>query len=322
MTDFSKLLSLASLLASERGATVQEILDIEEYGYTSRSSIYADFNNITKHFGMLVEAGEEKRGPSGREVVQHISKYDWSRFRSSFIQKILTDDDRLLLSFMLESIGSLSPLISLSKDTLLPRLKNLVGEMSINPSSREGYFALTDAKNLLLLLETQAKEGFLYISYNGTKRKLWPLKCFMFCGGIYCYVMQDDGLVYTVSVQRIEGITKPLSKKTEKRPETSFDVEEALCDPFGIVRDEKEFTAVVRLSEWQGLYEKEKAWPESVKIEKEGDHYLFTVRTIGSYWLKKWVLSLGSEAELLEPDFLRSEIRKDLEEMNSLYKSD
>ena len=320
MTDFSKLLSLASRLASERGATVQEILDVEEYGYTSRSSIYADFNNITKHFGMLVEATDEKRGLTGREVVQRISKNDWTRFRSSFIQKILTDEDRLMLSFMLESIGSLSPLLSISKDTLIPRLKNIVGDMSIKPSSIEGYFALSDANNLLLLLEAQSRKGFLYINYNGTKRKLWPLKCFVFCGGIYCYVMQDDGLVYTISVPRIDHITKPLSKSSERRPETDFDVDKALSDPFGIVRSSDEFTAVVKLDEWQGLYELEKAWPDSVKIEKKGDYYLFTVRTTGKYWLKRWVLSLGNTAELLEPESLRQEIRAELNELIIRYK--
>ena len=59
MKDFSELLSIAFLLASERGATVQEIA--ERFGYSSRSSIYSDFGNIYKHFGMVVEATEERR---------------------------------------------------------------------------------------------------------------------------------------------------------------------------------------------------------------------------------------------------------------------
>lgn len=271
---------------------------------------------------MLIEAIEEKRGPTGREVVQRISKHDWTRFRSTFIQKILSDDDRLMLSFMLESIGSLSTLLSISKDTLIPRLKNLVGDMSINPSLGEWYFALSDAKNLMLFLEAQAKEGFLYIDYNGTRRKLWPLKCFVFSGGIYCYVMQDDGLVYTISVPRIKRVTKPLLKTVEKRPEADFDIDKALSNPFGIVRDKEEFTAIVKLDKWQGLYEKEKAWPDTVKIEQEGDHYLFIVRTTGKYWLERWVMSLGSSAELLEPKDIRDEIRNELEKMISCYRKD
>ena len=319
MTDFSKLFSIAARLASEPGATVQELLDADEYGYTSRSSIYADFGNIYKHFGMLVEATAEKRGESGREVVQRISRSDWARFRSKFIQKVFTDDDRLMLSFMFESIGSLSPLVSISKDSLIPRLKSIVGDISTDVSSPEGYFALSDARNLLSLLHAQSESTFLYIDYNGTRRKLWPLKCFVFSGGIYCYVMQDDGFVYTISVPRIERITKSLAKASGKRPGTDFDINKALSDPFGIVRDKEEFTAVVKLSDWQGLYEKEKAWPDSVRIESEGDHCLFIVRTSGSYWLKRWVLSLGYDAELLEPESLRNEIRHDLEAMLKLY---
>lgn len=317
--DFSKLFSLSVRLASEHGATVQELLEIDEYGYTSRSSIYADFSNINKHFGILVESTREKRGASGREIVQRINYSDWMDFRSKFIQKVFTEDDRLLLSFMFESLGSLSPLVSISKDSLIPRLKSIVGDISTDVSSPDGYFALPDARNLLSLLSAQSKSTSLYIDYNGTRRKLWPLKCFVFSGGIYCYVMQDDGFVYTISVPRIERITKSLARSSEKRPNTDFDINKALSDPFGIVRDKEEFTAVVKLSDWQGLYEKEKVWPDSVKIEAEGDHYLFTVRTSGSYWLKRWVLSLGYDAELIEPEFLRNEIKRDLEAMMKHY---
>lgn len=320
MKDFSELLSITFLLASERGATVQEIA--ERFGYSSRSSIYSDFGNIYKHFGMVVEATEERRGPTGREVVQRISKDDWAQFRSSLIGKMLTDDDRLMLSFMMESIGSLSPLVSVSKDTLIPRLRNLVGDMMIKPSGSKGYFALSDAKNLLALLKAQTDKSYLYIDYNSERTKLWPLKCFVFSGGIYCYVLRDDGVVYNISVPRIERITIPLAKSSEKRPDTDFDIDKALADPFGIIREKKEFTAVVRIDKWQGLYELEKSWPDSVKIEDAGDYYIFTVRTSGKYWLKRWVLSLGEKAELLEPEFIRDEIRTEIEEMLSFYQRD
>ena len=54
MTDFVQLLNLASRLASDKGATVQEILASKEFDYSSRSSIYNDFTNISKYFGMNV----------------------------------------------------------------------------------------------------------------------------------------------------------------------------------------------------------------------------------------------------------------------------
>ena len=142
----------------------------------------------------------------GREVYHHIDADEWNRFRSHFIQKILSDDDRRLLSFMLESMGSVSPLIAASDKGFLSRLKELVGNITINPVSSKGYFALPDVKNLLFLLKAQEEEGFLYITYKGEKRKLYPLKCFISAGGVYCYVMMENGFVYKISVPRIEEL--------------------------------------------------------------------------------------------------------------------
>ena len=124
-----------------------------------------------------------------------------------------------------------------------------------------------------------------------------------------------------MSIPRIErvGPGQLLNTRNIPYPEPSIDVEKALADPFGIVRGETEFDAVVRLSDTQAFYEKEKLWPDSVSIERKGDHWLFKVHTCGAYWLKRWVMSLGPEAELLEPGWLRDEIRSDMETMSVLY---
>ena len=308
MTSFIKLLNLASLLSSDNGATVQELLKDKRFGYSSRSSIYGDFQNIFTYFGMNVIATNEKRGKSGRETVQRIDYEDWKNFRSRFIQKVLSADDRLLLGFMLESTASLSPLVSASDRSFFSNLKNLVGEITIDPPKAKGYFSLDNVKNLLMLLHAQQEESLLIIEYNGTNRKLYPLKCFVNLGGVYCLVMQEDGLTYTISVPRIIRITKPLSKSDKPRPEPQIDINSILNDPFGIVSDSEKFTAVVKLSEYQGAYERERDWPDSVKIEKIDDGYLFSVRTSGRYMLERWVLSLGTEAELIEPEEIREEL--------------
>ena len=161
---------------------------------------------------------------------------------------------------------------------------------------------------------------FLYITYNGSKKELFVVKCFIFSGGTYCYVMNRDGNACMISVQRIERVEKSLLRKNNPYPKPNIDIEKALSDPFGIVRGEEEFDAVVKLSDWQGYYEKEKLWPDIVRIEREDDYWLFKVRTCGAYWLKRWVMSLGKEAELLEPEWLRDEIREEIESMDIIYR--
>ena len=320
MTDFLHLLDLASCLASGQGATVNEIIRKYEDVYTSRSSVYADFQNLGKHFDLLVSESDERRGVSNREVVHRIDSGSWDRFRRRFIQNVLSDDDRLLLSFMLESLGNLSPLVGAAGDDFISRLQSLIGAMTVKPIGSGSYFAMKNADNLLKLLQAQDKKRSLYIKYNGEKRLVWPLKCFMFSGGVYCFVMNKDGSrCYTISVPRIESMLKPLQVPDKKRPEPEIDIEPIFSDPFGIVREEEPFTAVVRIDWDQGCYEKEKAWPDSVSIVEDGDGWLFTVRTHGRYWLKRWVLSLGTAAEVIEPASLRAEIAGDVKAMAALY---
>ena len=220
---------------------------------------------------------------------------------------------------MLEGIGSTSPLVNVSTDDIIPKLSSILGDMTVKPSMYGGYFNLETTKVLDILLEAQEKKDLLYITYNGSKKELFVIKCFIFSGGTYCYVMNRDGNAYMISVQRIEKVEKSLLRKNNPYPKPNIDIEKALSDPFGIVRGEEEFDAVVKLSDWQGYYEKEKLWPDTVKIEREDDYWLFKVRTCGAYWLKRWVMSLGKEAELLEPEWLRDGIREEIARMDIIY---
>jgi predicted DNA-binding transcriptional regulator YafY len=43
------------------------------------------------------------------------------------------------------------------------------------------------------------------------------------------------------------------------------------------------------------------------------------METSGSYDIKRWILSFGSDAELLEPVVLRVQIKQELEEATKAY---
>ena len=319
MPNFNKLIVLASKLASDEGVTIQEILRDNDMGYNSRSCIYQDFYNLENSFGLTPYKTEKNRGKSGREAIYRIDKEEWNEFKSEFLTRTFSDKERRRLSFMLESIGSLSPLVNVSKDDIIPKLNSIIGDISIDSAKYGGYFNLETTNILDTLLEAQETKELLYITYYGERKQLFVIKCFVFSGGTYCYVMNQEGKSYMLSVQRIERVERQLKKKNNPYPKPDVDIEKALSDPFGIVREAEEFDVVVKLSDGQGYYEKEKLWPDSVKIEREGDHWLFKVRTCGIYWLKRWVMSLGNEAELLEPEWLRTNIRSEIENMAVIY---
>ena len=319
MPNFNKLIVLASKLASDEGVTIQEILRDNDMGYNSRSCIYQDFYNLGNSFGLTPYKTEKNRGKSGREAIYRIDTEEWNRFKSEFLTRTFSDKERRRLSFMLESIGSLSPLVTVSTDDIIPKLNSIIGDISIDSAKYGGYFNLETTNILDTLLEAQETKELLYITYYGERKQLFVIKCFVFSGGTYCYVMNQEGKSYMLSVQRIEKVEQQLIKKNTSYPKPDVDIEKALSDPFGIVREAEEFDVVVKLSDGQGYYEKEKIWPDSVKIEREGDHWLFKVRTCGIYWLKRWVMSLGNEAELLEPEWLRTKIRSEIENMAVIY---
>ena len=319
MPNFNKLIVLASKLASDEGVTIQEILRDNDMGYNSRSCIYQDFYNLENSFGLTPYKTEKNRGKSGREAIYRIDKEEWNEFKSEFLTRTFSDKERRRLSFMLESIGSLSPLVTVSTDDIIPKLNSIIGDISIDSAKYGGYFNLETTNILDTLLEAQETKELLYITYYGERKQLFVIKCFVFSGGTYCYVMNQEGKSYMLSVQRIERVERQLKKKNNPYPKPDVDIEKALSDPFGIVREAEEFDVVVKLSDGQGYYEKEKLWPDSVKIEREGDHWLFKVRTCGIYWLKRWVMSLGNEAELLEPEWLRTNIRSEIENMAVIY---
>ena len=319
MPNFDKLIVLASKLASDEGVTIQEILRDNDMGYNSRSCIYQDFYNLGNSFGLTPYKTEKNRGKSGREAIYRIDTEEWNRFKSEFLTRTFSDKERRRLSFMLESIGSLSPLVTVSTEDIIPKLNSIIGDISIDSAKYGGYFNLETTEILDILLKAQETKEPLFITYSGEKKELFVLKCFVFSGGTYCYVMNQEGKSYMLSVQRIERVERQLIKKNVPYPKPDVDIDKALSDPFGIVRDAEEFDAVVKLSDGQGYYEEEKLWPSSVKIERKDDHWLFKVRTCGVYWLKRWVMSLGKEAEVLEPEWLRAEMRAEAEIMAAIY---
>jgi len=81
---------------------------------------------------------------------------------------------------------------------------------------------------------------------------------------------------------------------------------------FKVTRDEV-YTVKVRISPGWARWVGEKIWHESQKAKKNGDGSLeLSFRVAGLDEIKRWVLSFGPEAVVLEPEKLKEMVRKDL----------
>ena len=70
----------------------------------------------------------------------------------------------------------------------------------------------------------------------------------------------------------------------------------------------------------QVRYIKERTWSKSQEIiDQEDGSIILSMETSGWWDVKRWVLSYGSEAKVLEPENLKKEIRDELETARELY---
>ena len=152
---------------------------------------------------------------------------------------------------------------------------------------------------------------------SGKKRDydLDPLKFFENNGGLYvfAYITGYDE-IRTLAVERIERLE--VTDIPFDYPE-DFDPEKLLSSAFGIIFD-KPIQVKIRFSKEVAPYIRERTWAPNQRItENEADGSLILeMETCGWLDVKKWVLSYGMQAEVLEPKEMREEIVEELK--NSL----
>lgn len=142
-----------------------------------------------------------------------------------------------------------------------------------------------------------------------------PLHFFENDGGLYLIaVITKYGDLRTFAVERF---TKVDMIDTDFVYPANFDPERYLSSAFSLFFGEPE-TFKIRFPKEQFRYIDERIWAVGQTIVKRKDgSVLLTMTTSGGYDIKKWVLSFGGEAELLEPQWLRDEI---IEEMKRSLK--
>ena len=87
-----------------------------------------------------------------------------------------------------------------------------------------------------------------------------------------------------------------------------FDPDARLEEAFSIIYDEP-IEVEIRFSAAVAKYVRERSWTKVQKMTDLTDgSMLFEMNTSGWYDVKKWVLSFGTEAELLRPVEMRAEL--------------
>ena len=179
-----------------------------------------------------------------------------------------------------------------------------------------GHKPYEDAREILENLHDAILERRVcWVSYRspGAEARQYniePLRLLPHRGGLYVISRMPyyDQLI-TQAVDRFEAVDVT---EEEFEPPDHLSVDERLSNAFGISSEEP-MDVVVRFTEEQAPYIRERIWHPSQALEELDDGRVeLRLRAGGFYEIKSWVLSFGAAAEVLEPEELRAAVREEM----------
>jgi predicted DNA-binding transcriptional regulator YafY len=147
--------------------------------------------------------------------------------------------------------------------------------------------------------------------------RIAPLQLFEHHGGLYLFSqIVKFGDIRMQAVERIKSIE--MEYETFERPD-DFNAEERLCSAFGLDYDDP-IEAKIWISGDQARYVKERRWAkEQTFTDQEDGSTILEMKTSGWQEIKSWILSMGSDAMLIEPENLRLNLASEISKMATLY---
>ena len=110
-----------------------------------------------------------------------------------------------------------------------------------------------------------------------------------------------------------------LNKKFVKDPDFSYN--EFIKDIFGIIKSDQPEKVVIRFRNLEARLVKERTWHRSQVItECENGDIIITLELAGLEEVKRWVLSAGKDARIIEPEWFKEKITREISQMLENYK--
>lgn len=169
---------------------------------------------------------------------------------------------------------------------------------------------LEDVIEAMLNRQTCVIRYFSFQKGKETQFKIDPLSIFEYSGGLYLFVRATTfGDIRMLALERIQAVS--ILSDIFEEPE-DFDPEAILKEPFGLTCDDP-VLARIRVSAGQAKYILERPYYRERILKEEADGTItLELNTSGRRDITSWVLSMGDEGELLEPQDLREELAKTL----------
>lgn len=231
-----------------------------------------------------------------------------------------------------------SPLEETLRESFRRLSSTLVGEVSFQWSDLDEVFTARDAgvvpadvalfeKVARAILET-CELKFDYRKIDGEEwepRRLQPYHLTEFDGGWYVIGYDPDRKARrTFALQRIRK-ARPV-KVRFLRP-ADFSLKDHLGGSFGVWHSPtdggKRQRIRLRFTGWAARLVSERRWHPSQQIEwkgKQADELVMTLDLSSFEEIRRWILSWGTQVEVLSPPELRADLKKEAEGLAALYR--
>lgn len=321
MQQLVKLLKAINLISRSMGATKKELAEVLE---VSGRQVYRIISNLEDLGVPLYDEedplGREKRWKLEEGYVKKLPNISIPDVQLSIAEIIslylLRGDEKIYQGTYIEkTINSAFHKIGMFlPEGAAEQLKKI--KMLFIPAAK--FVKDYSGKEEIIdqLTEAILKKSTCFITYHSfhvdkiKDFKMDPLHFFEREGGLYIFARTvTHKNIITLAVERIKQLI--VTEDSFEYPK-DFDPEELLDAAFDIVYDEPtEFK--IWFSADQARYIKERVWSKTQKIEDQKDgSIILTMRTSGMWDVKRWVLSYGEHAEVVEPEELRQEIAEEL----------
>ena len=319
---------MAEVLGVERRSVYREIEVIEELGFP----IYDDKIPYEKRKRWKLDEDYLKKLPNMAvpninltlpEIISlYLLKGEGRLYKGTDIEKALDS-----------AFGKIGMFVPGGLNTKLKKVKTLLASSSKFAKDYSGKEGIIDD-----LTKAMLKQKSCHMSYHVFSRdkveeyNIDPLNFFENNGGLYIYA-RDSGKknppsppfakggnteekIKIFAVERIKELK--LSTISFEYPE-GFDPDEMLDASFDTVYGDP-----IELKVWfsaeQARYIKERKWAKEQKITDRDDGSIILAMKSSGWWdVKKWVMSYGAEAKVLEPEKLRDDIVAELEKSLKQY---
>lgn len=179
--------------------------------------------------------------------------------------------------------------------------------------------------SVLKAIEASVPCTVSYRAANAKEAKSYEIEPYTFVdhgNALYCIVAipAHNRDIRVLAIERIQKITMHTERTFSIKE--GYDPARYLGSSFGIIVEEP-VQVRVRFSADAAFYARERVWGKDQNVEDETDgSIILSFRAAGFMEIKRWALSFGSAAQVLEPESLAASVAAEAEALVATYKKE